>query len=47
MLAGNSKLLRKFNIAYDQSLEGIVETIVLTAVDAQYTGYITIADQIK
>lgn len=47
VLAGNLKLLKKFNIAYDNSIEANVETIVVVAVDNQYAGYITIADEIK
>lgn len=47
VLAGNLKLLKKFNIAYDTAIEGNVETIVVVAVDDQYAGYITIADEIK
>lgn len=47
ILAGNLKLLKKFDIAYDASLETIVETIVVIAVDNQYAGYITIADEVK
>lgn len=47
MLAGNVKLLRKFNIAYPNEIENIVDTIVVVAVNGQYAGYITIADEIK
>src|SRR5690606_25877282 len=47
LLVGNAKLLRKFDVAYDPEIEGIVETIVVVAVDKQYAGYITIADEIK
>ncbi|PIQ20712.1 MAG: cadmium-translocating P-type ATPase, partial [Cytophagales bacterium CG18_big_fil_WC_8_21_14_2_50_42_9] len=47
LLVGNSRLLQKFGIAYDATLDKIVETIVLVAVDGQYAGYITIADKIK
>jgi Cd2+/Zn2+-exporting ATPase len=47
LLVGNSRLLSKFNIAYDPELETIVETIVMVAIDGQYVGYITIADQVK
>ena len=47
LLMGNAKLLQKFNISYDPEIEGIVETIVVVAVDKQYAGYITIADEIK
>lgn len=47
MLAGNLKLLRKYNIAYPKEVEQITDTIVVTAINNQYTGYITIADEIK
>ena len=46
-LAGNFKLLEKFNIKYDETLKNIPETIVATAFDGKFSGYITIADQIK
>ncbi|UJH92949.1 cadmium-translocating P-type ATPase [Antarcticibacterium sp. 1MA-6-2] len=47
LLVGNAKLLRKFNITYDPAIDEIVETIVVVAINGQYTGYITIADAIK
>jgi Zn2+/Cd2+-exporting ATPase len=47
LLAGNSRLLDKFNVSYDPSVREIVETIVLVAVDGKYAGYITIADKTK
>lgn len=47
VLAGNAKLLKKFNISYDTTIEGIVESIVVVAVNNSYSGYITIADEIK
>ena len=47
VLAGNLKLLKKFNIDYDKEIESIVETIVVVAVNNKYAGYITIADEIK
>jgi len=47
VLAGNLKLLKKFNIAYDKEVESIVETIVVVAINNKYAGYITIADEIK
>ncbi|MCF6300752.1 MAG: cadmium-translocating P-type ATPase [Proteobacteria bacterium] len=47
LLAGNLKLLEKFNIPFDESLRQITETIVVIAVDQKYAGYITIADTIK
>lgn len=47
VLAGNLKLLKKFNITFDSEIEKIIETIVVVAVDGKYAGYITIADEIK
>lgn len=47
VVAGNVKLLKKFNIIYDTTIEGIVDTIVVVAVNNVYAGYITIADEIK
>ncbi len=47
VLAGNTKLLKKFNIAYSKEIDSIVDTIVVIAVDNKYSGYITIADEIK
>jgi Zn2+/Cd2+-exporting ATPase len=46
-LAGNLKLLQKFNISFPTELEQIVETIVVLAIENQYAGYITIADEVK
>ena len=47
MLAGNVKLLQKFNISYPAEIEKIIDTIVVVATNNQYAGYITIADEIK
>ncbi len=47
ILAGNIKLLKKFNISYPTEIEKIVDTIVVVAINGQYAGYITIADEIK
>jgi Cd2+/Zn2+-exporting ATPase len=47
ILAGNTKLMKKFNVSYDESIEKITDTIVVVAIDNKYTGYITIADTIK
>ncbi len=47
VLAGNVKLLKKFNISYPGEIEQIVDTIVVVAVNKRYAGYITIADEIK
>lgn len=47
ILAGNLKLLKKFNIEYPIEIEKIVDTIVVVAVNGQYAGYITMGDEIK
>jgi len=47
VLAGNVKLLEKFNISFDPEIATIEESIVLVAVDGQYAGYVLIADEIK
>ncbi|MES1225822.1 MAG: heavy metal translocating P-type ATPase, partial [Bacteroidota bacterium] len=47
ILAGNVKLLKKFNIEYDRQIETIADTIVVVAINNKYAGYITIADEIK
>jgi len=47
VLAGNAKLMKKFNIDYPSEIDSIVYTIVVLAVDKKYKGHITIADKIK
>ncbi len=47
VIAGNSKLLEKFNILFDEHLKQNSETIVIVALNGKYAGYITIADSIK
>jgi Cd2+/Zn2+-exporting ATPase len=47
ILAGNSRLLKKFNVAYDEKISAITDTIVLIAIAGKFAGYITIADSIK
>lgn len=47
ILAGNGKLLQKFNVTYNSEIDKIVDSIVLLAVDGKYSGYVTIADEIK
>ncbi len=47
VLAGNTKLLKKFAIPFDAAIEKITETIVVIAINKKYAGYITIADTIK
>ena len=45
VLAGNAKLMRRENIAYDQSQ--LIGTAVHVAIEGRYAGYILISDQIK
>ena len=47
VLAGNTQLLKSFNISYPSELDQIVETTVVLAVENQYKGYVTISDEIK
>ncbi|WP_353103758.1 heavy metal translocating P-type ATPase [Myroides odoratus] len=47
ILVGNTALLTQHSIAYPSEVNEIVESIVVVAIDNQYAGYITIADQIK
>jgi Cd2+/Zn2+-exporting ATPase len=47
VLVGNTALLTQHSIAYPDEVNEIVESIVVVAIDNQYAGYITIADQIK
>jgi Cd2+/Zn2+-exporting ATPase len=47
ILAGNTKLLKKFNISYPSEVDAIADSIVVVAIDNKYAGYITVADEIK
>lgn len=47
VLAGNLKLLKKYNVTYDKAIEARVETIVVVAIDEVYAGYFVIADELK
>lgn len=47
VLAGNTKLLKKYNIPYDAAIDEIIESIVVVAIGNQYTGYVLIADEVK
>lgn len=47
ILAGNSKLLKKFNIIYPESIDEIVDSIVLVALNNKFVGFITVSDEIK
>ncbi|RZK47532.1 MAG: heavy metal translocating P-type ATPase [Pedobacter sp.] len=47
ILAGNLKLLAKFDISYPPALADIAETTVVVAINSRYEGYFTIADELK
>ncbi len=47
VMAGNIKLLEKFNIRYNEALKQNTDTIVVIVINDNYAGYITIADTIK
>ena len=47
ILAGNSRLLKKFNISYNPELDNIPETVVMVAINGEYKGLIIIADELK
>lgn len=47
VLAGNVKLLKKFNVPIDDEVLRVVDTIVIVAVDKRLAGYIVIADELK
>ncbi|MDN3673802.1 heavy metal translocating P-type ATPase [Flavobacterium branchiarum] len=47
ILAGNAKLLKKFNISYDTEIDNTPFTIIVVAVNQKYAGYFLIADEIK
>lgn len=47
VLAGNTKLLTKFNVAYPAEIDQLVDSIVVVAVGGQYASYLTVADEIK
>ncbi|MCX2575410.1 heavy metal translocating P-type ATPase [Pedobacter sandarakinus] len=47
VLAGNIKLLDKFQVNYKPEIANIHEGIVLLAINGQYAGHVLIADEIK
>ncbi|MBI9040203.1 heavy metal translocating P-type ATPase [Lutibacter sp.] len=47
VLAGNSKLLQKFKIPFDEAIDSNDKTIVVVAINQLYAGYITISDTLK
>jgi len=47
VLAGNAKLLTKFNVAYPPDVDQVADSIVVAAIDRKYAGYLTVADAPK
>jgi len=47
VLAGNTKLLAKYQVAYPAAVDEVADSIVVAAVDGQYAGYLTVADAPK
>ena len=47
ILAGNARLMKKYNIGFPDNIEKLVDTVVLVAINNKYAGYFTIADEIK
>jgi Cd2+/Zn2+-exporting ATPase len=47
ILAGNIKLMKKFNISYDVEINATPFTIIVIAINQKYAGYFLIADEIK
>ncbi|OCB70920.1 heavy metal translocating P-type ATPase [Flavobacterium crassostreae] len=47
ILAGNVKLMKKFNISYDTEIDNTPFTIIVIAINQKYVGYFLIADEIK
>ena len=47
LLAGNTKLLGRFDVAYPAEVDAVVDSIVVVALDGQYAGYLTVADAPK
>jgi Cd2+/Zn2+-exporting ATPase len=47
IMAGNRRMMHRHEIAYDETIDSLVDTVVIIAVDRRYVGYIRIADEIK
>lgn len=47
LLAGNIKLMNKFNVSIDTNLSNHVDTLVFVACDQKLLGYVIVADAIK
>ncbi len=47
IIVGNKKLMEQFGITVPKETDNIVDTIVMVAIDGQFAGYVTIADELK
>jgi len=47
VFVGNKALMTSNNIAFPSATDGIVESIVMVALDGKFAGYVTIADELK
>jgi len=47
ILVGNKKLMEQFGVTVPPKTDDIVESIVMVSIDGQFTGYVTIADELK
>jgi len=47
VIVGNQKLIHQFNITIPSEVKDIVESNVLIAIEGEFAGYVTIADEIK
>lgn len=47
ILAGNAKLLTKYDISYPDAVNEIAESVVVVAINQKFAGYVIIADEIK
>lgn len=47
ILAGNKRLLEKFNISVPNETDAIVDSIIMVGIDGEFAGYVTIADELK
>lgn len=47
VMAGNSRLMDKFGITFDEQLKNNVNTTIFVAINWKFAGYLTIADTLK
>jgi len=47
LLVGNKKLMQQFGVSVPSETNNIVESIVMVAIDGEFAGYVTIADELK